>query len=158
AQVTVRVGEGKDLMAGGAPGTNSARATNPSAKETPATSDNGDRGSRLYDEAMAARHARDSEKALSLLRHAAKLGEARAMLQLGKIFRAGDGVTRDYGEAFRWFSRGAEAGNPASMVFLGAMYAQGIGAEKNLNQAISWFRKAAYLGETVGMDGLGQMY
>jgi TPR repeat protein len=80
------------------------------------------------------------------------------MLELGKIYAAGDGVGKDPAKAAEWYRKAADRGNASAMVFLGAAYAQGSGVPKDLAEAAKWLRKAADAGNAVAMDGLGQMY
>ena len=112
----------------------------------------------LFDEAVAARRAQRPSQALTLFQLAASRGEPRAMLELGKIYRSGDGVAKDVKQSVSWFEKAANAGNPSGMVYMGAMYAMGEGVPKDDRQAASWYSKAAAAGNIAGMDALGQIY
>jgi len=114
--------------------------------------------SELYDSAVAARRAQQLSKALTLFQLAANQGEPRAMLELGKIYRSGDGVAKDVKQSVSWFEKAANAGNTSAMDYMGAMYRMAEGVPRDDRQAFSWYSKAAAAGNTVGMDALGQMY
>jgi serine/threonine protein kinase len=116
------------------------------------------RAEQLYEEGAAKHRGQSGAAAIPIFQQAAGMGEPRAMLELGKIYAAGDGVGKDPAEAARWYRKAADLGNPSAMVFLGALYAQGSGVPKDLAEAAKWIRKAADAGNAVAMDGLGQMY
>jgi hypothetical protein len=112
----------------------------------------------LFEGAVAARRAQQLSKALTLFQLAAEHGEPRAMFELGKIYRSGEGVAKDVTQSVNWFEKAANAGNASAMDYMGAMYRMGEGVPKDDRQAFSWYSKAAAAGNTVGMDALGQMY
>ena len=112
----------------------------------------------LFDQAVAARSGGDPAKAASLFQRAATRGDARAMLELGFLYRNGNGVPKDVRQSVSWFEKAANAGNSSGMDYMGAMYANGEGVPKDDRQAMSWYSKAAAAGNPVGMDALGQMY
>jgi TPR repeat protein len=116
------------------------------------------RAQQLYEEGMAKHRGQPGSAAIPSFEQAAALGEPRAMLELGKIYAAGDGVGKDAEKAAGWYRKAADLGNASAMVFLGALYAQGAGVPKDLAEAAKWLRKAADAGNAVAMDGLGQMY
>jgi serine/threonine-protein kinase len=113
---------------------------------------------KLYDDGVAKHRAGSGADAISLFQQAAGMGEPRAMLELGKMYSAGDGVGKDAAEAARWYRKAADLGNASAMVFLGALYVQGAGVPKDLGEAAKWIRKSADSGNAIAMDGLGQMY
>jgi serine/threonine-protein kinase len=112
----------------------------------------------LFEEAVAARKAQQPSKAVTLFQLAANRGEPRAMLELGKVYRSGDGVAKDVKQSVSWFEKAANAGNPSGMLYMGAMYAMGEGVPRDDRQAVSWYSKAAAAGNIAGMDALGQIY
>jgi TPR repeat protein len=116
------------------------------------------RAQQLYEEGVAKHKGQPGSAAIPSFEEAAGLGEPRAMLELGKIYSAGDGVAKDPAKAASWYRRSAELGNASAMVFLGALYAQGSGVPKDMTEAAKWIRTAAEAGNAVAMDGLGQMY
>jgi uncharacterized protein len=70
----------------------------------------------------------------------------------------GDGVTKNYDEAFKWFRFAAESGNSTAQAFLGAMYANGKGVPKDQVAAIEWFMLAAQQGDLDGQFNLGLLF
>jgi serine/threonine protein kinase/TPR repeat protein len=116
------------------------------------------RAQQLYEEGLAKHKGQPGSAAIPAFEQAAAAGEPRAMLELGKIYSAGDGVAKDTAKASSWYRKAADAGNTSAMVFLAALYAQGSGVPKDLAEAAKWLRKAAEAGNAVAMDGLGQMY
>jgi hypothetical protein len=113
---------------------------------------------KYYEEGLAAERAQKYPAAAALYRQAAATGDVRAMFELGKMYRAGQGVTADAQEAGRWFRKAAEGGHLPSMVRLGAMHVEGVGVAKDYDEAVRWIRKAAEASEPAGMDTLGVMY
>jgi len=113
---------------------------------------------KLYDDGVAKHRAGSGAEAISLFQQAAGMGDPRSMLELGKMYSAGDGVGKDAAEAARWYRKAADLGNASAMVFLGALYVQGVGVPKDLGEAAKWIRKSAEAGNSNAMDGLGQLY
>jgi TPR repeat protein len=59
------------------------------------------------------------------------------------MYRNGYGVTKDYGEAGRWYRKAVEQGNAAAQYNMGVMYENGYGVEMDLTKARYWYQKAA---------------
>jgi TPR repeat protein len=89
---------------------------------------------------------------------AAEAGDAGAMLNLGHLYKYGNGVRKDHTEAVAWYRKAAEAGNANAMFNLGLMYKYGDGVDKDDSRAVAWYRKAAEAGSVLGMNNLGWMY
>jgi hypothetical protein len=62
---------------------------------------------------------------------------------IGRIYRDGDGVSSDVGEAIRWFQKAADQGYVDAMTELGGMYAAGQGTQRDCAAAHRWFTLAA---------------
>ena len=58
-------------------------------------------------------------------------------------FANGDGVTRDYVEAAKWYRRAAEQGVAFAQFNLGVRYVNGQGVARDPVQAYRWFSVAA---------------
>jgi len=116
------------------------------------------RAQQLYEEGMTKRRSQQASAAAQSFEQAAAMGEPRAMVELGRMYAAGDGVGKDVAKAAGLYRKAADSGNASAMVFLGAAYAQGAGVPRDLGEAAKWLRKAADAGNAVAMDGLGQMY
>lgn len=89
------------------------------------------------------RGAQGADEAVAWLRQAAEQGHAGAMLQLGKLYRSGVGLTQNYALAAHWIQAAAGTGHDDSMVELGRLYRGGIGVDRDLIQAYIWFNRAA---------------
>lgn len=84
-----------------------------------------------------------AETAVRWLRKAAEQKHAEAMLQLGKLYRSGIGLTQNYALAAQWIHAAALTGDSEAMVELGRLYRSGIGVKRDLIQAYVWFNRAA---------------
>lgn len=84
-----------------------------------------------------------AEAAVHWLRKAAAQNHAEAMLQLGKLYRSGIGLTQNYALAAQWIRAAALTGDSEAMVELGGLYRSGIGVERDPIQAYVWFNRAA---------------
>ncbi|MDR1828736.1 MAG: sel1 repeat family protein, partial [Methylobacteriaceae bacterium] len=73
----------------------------------------------------------------------AEAGDPEAQYTLGRMYRGGDGVPRDNGEALRWFRKAAEQGHPDAQYSLAEMYSNGAGVGEDKTQAFFWYLKAA---------------
>ena len=67
-------------------------------------------------------------KVVKWLRNAAEQGQPDAQLDLGTRYRYGDGVPKDYVEAYAWFNLAAASGDTVSIKF-GALFRDAIEAE-----------------------------
>ncbi len=92
-----------------------------------------------------------------LLALAAK-GHADSQYKLGVAYDEGLGVSKDYTEAFKWFSLAAEQGHAHSQFRVGDMYMSGLGIVKSDAEAVKWFRKAAEQGLANAQGMLGIAY
>jgi len=62
---------------------------------------------------------------------------------IGVMYSMGQGVTRDYAEAARWYRRSAERGGPRGQFALGMFHLEGLGTPKNFEEAVKWLGLAA---------------
>lgn len=85
-------------------------------------------------------------------------GDALAACQLGDIYRQGESLPQDWGQAFYWYSRAAESGYPAAQNNLGTMFLEGLGCDQDLPVAVSWYRKAAEQGLVDAQWNLAKRY
>lgn len=77
---------------------------------------------------------------------------------LAFCYSQGNGVGKDWGEAFRWCRKAAEGGNIWAMNKLGVMYEFSEGTENNLEEAFKWYKAAAENNHASGQFNLGDMY
>jgi TPR repeat protein/serine/threonine protein kinase len=92
------------------------------------------------------------------VRIAAEQGNASAELLLGSMYFDGEGVERNYAEAFAWYQRAASDGLAEAENNLGASYLNGWGVEKDSRAAMVWFHKAAMQDSPAAEYNLGVMY
>jgi hypothetical protein len=110
---------------------------------------------RLYSEAAGKRGAGQLAMAIPLFQRAANLGNVRAMLVLGELFREGEGnIEPDDKESMRWFRKAADAGNASGMLQVGAAYL----LDEQYPEAAFWLGKAADKGNPAAMYNLAEMY
>src|SRR6266487_2686026 len=64
---------------------------------------------------------------LSRVRKAAEQGDAKAQFNLGSMYHDGQGLPRDYAEAFRWCQKAAEQGYARAQDGVGYMHCNGQG-------------------------------
>jgi TPR repeat protein len=84
---------------------------------------------------------------------AARLGSAEAMLQLGRAYLSGTGVSRNDAEGLKWLARAAEAQNSDAMLELYSHAEMNGGAETE--EAGKWLARSAALGNLSAMYRLG---
>ena len=75
---------------------------------------------------------------LASLRKVAEQGDPAAQFSLGARYATGEGVTQDYTEAVRWFTKAAEQGHILAQATLGAYYWAGRGVPQDLTKAYYW--------------------
>jgi hypothetical protein len=75
---------------------------------------------------------------LASLRKVAEQGDPAAQFSLGARYATGEGVTQDYSEAVRWFTKAAEQGHILAQATLGAYYWAGRGVPQDLTKAYYW--------------------
>ncbi len=116
----------------------------------------------LYMEAMTALNAATNEEettaAIGKLNESAVLGHPPAQLQLGELYKLGQGVEQDLGQARTWFRRSANGGNVLAMHRIGVMTARGDGGLADTEEAIGWFELAANRGLVDSQYNLGAIY
>jgi len=96
-----------------------------------------------FDKGLAAAQRGDFATALREWTPRAEQGDADAQLNLGRMYKKGDGVTQDYRTALKWYRLAAEQGILDAQTNLGAMYDNGQGVTKDYKVAVKWFRLAA---------------
>ena len=85
----------------------------------------------------------------------AEAGDARAQVELGLIYEAGEEVAQDDRAAFMWIERAASGGDPEGQFYLGWLYANGYGVAKDNLQAFLWFERASRQGHEDARDQSG---
>ncbi|MFG1359051.1 hypothetical protein [Xanthobacter pseudotagetidis] len=97
----------------------------------------------------------DPKAAEKWLAYAVSAGSAPAAYRLGSLY---DNVSRNLGEARRFYEWAAGQGNVRAMHNLGVVYSQGIDGKPDWTRAIEWFRKSAEMGQADSQYNLGVIY
>src|SRR5437660_1442691 len=97
-------------------------------------------------------------ESLEALRKRAEKGSPEAQTALGTMYRNGQGVPQDLGEAVRWFRQAAVQGYAAAENSLGFLYDYGGGVPIDHQEAAGWYRKAADLGLASAQYALSLAY
>src|SRR5207248_2229883 len=70
-----------------------------------------------------------------------------AAFNLGVMYDLGQGVTKDYAEAQKWYRKAADEGYAGAMANLGILYYNAQGVKRDLVQAYAWFSRAQQRGD-----------
>ena len=73
---------------------------------------------------------------------------------VGVMYDNGEGVSQDYQEAFRWYSRAAAQNNDLAQNNLGVLYE---GVARDYQEAVKWYRLAAEQGNAQAQFNHGQI-
>ncbi|NLY84409.1 MAG: trypsin-like serine protease, partial [Acholeplasmataceae bacterium] len=92
------------------------------------------------------------------LKKLAENGDTDAQVKLGIKYYTGDGVTKDYAEAARWYQKAAAKTNSTALFNLGFLYAFGQGVPKNQELAAKFMRQAADQGDATMQLMLGRLF
>jgi uncharacterized protein len=74
------------------------------------------------------------------------------------MYYRGNGVTRDYAEARRWYEKAANLGEDRAMNRLGLLYHYGRGVPRSYSEARYWYEKSAASRRQDGRSGGGGNY
>jgi len=96
-----------------------------------------------FEDATTAYEKRDYETAYRLLRPQAEQGLALAQINLGGMYRKGEGVMQDYKEAVKWYRLAAEQGEAEAQFNLGVMYLNGEGVVQDHIRAFAYLLLAS---------------
>ena len=77
---------------------------------------------------------------------AADRGAAPAQWTIGSCFANGDGVAKDYAEAFRFYKLAADQGLTVAEYNLGCAHEDGEGVARDTAETIRWYERAAAKG------------
>ena len=64
--------------------------------------------------------------------------------ELGELFSTGNQKSRDYDQAFKWYSKAAQKGLRQAQHRLGSMYARGQGVAQDYAKAYAWCKVATF--------------
>lgn len=101
---------------------------------------------------------KDRDKAVRLLKSAAKENEPEALAKLGFLYEYGNTVKADAPLAREFYRKAAEAGHPMAQFKYAEALSEGVYAGKNLNDALPWYKKSAEAGCPQAQFKLGVFY
>lgn len=96
-------------------------------------------------EGLAAYDAGDYAETVRIWQALADGGNAQAQVALAGLYRSGEGVPRDLGEAMRRYEQAALQGNADAQLNLGRLHAEG--TPRDLTAAYTWLSLAAGQGK-----------
>ncbi|MBQ7561698.1 MAG: SEL1-like repeat protein [Synergistaceae bacterium] len=76
------------------------------------------------------------------LRREADKGHVGSQFELGRIYYNGEGVKRDYKQAYYWYEKAANKGDANAQYRLAELFYSGHGTNQNYYNAAFWFRRA----------------
>jgi TPR repeat protein len=100
----------------------------------------------------------DEKEASVWFLKAAELGIPKAQSAIGKRYRSGRGVTRNYAAAIIWLLKAAVQDDADAQSTLGMMYFSGDGVTDGYKQSFEWTLKAAEQGHREAQNNLGVLY
>jgi TPR repeat protein len=110
------------------------------------------------DDARAALSRGDAATALRIYRSLADRGNVTAMVQLGMMYRNGQGTPRDFDTALEWLDRAAALGSAEAQYQVGDMHLRGLGTSQDLLIAARYHSRAAEQGHAKAQYVLGILY
>ncbi|MGI9485969.1 MAG: caspase family protein [Geminicoccaceae bacterium] len=123
-----------------------------------ATADYPENGRFAAELARAYRLAGHYEQSIDEHLRAIELDHDRAMVVLGLMHWAAQGVEQDLARAKLFFEEAWDRGESAAGTALAAMYREGAGVEQDYSEALRWYRDAASRGNDWAMYNLGEMH
>jgi len=88
----------------------------------------------------------------------AEEGDKYAQLNLGFLYKDGDGIRKNTRKTFYWWKKSAEQGLPSAQANLAWLYEYGVGTQKNLEKAVYWYTKSANNHNAIGQHNLAMCY
>ena len=81
-----------------------------------------------------------------------------ALVQLGNLYRDGNGVTKSYAKAVWYYTVAVNRLNAKGQYELGNMYCKGLGVKRSYEKAFDLYTKSAAQGYLPALSSLGHMY
>ena len=103
-----------------------------------------------YQKGLTAARSGNYATALREFRVLAEQGHASAQYNLGLMYDNGRGVTQDYKESVKWYTKSVEQGHAEAQYNLGVMYGNGNGVRQDNVYAHMWFDIVASNGDENG--------
>ena len=114
--------------------------------------------SSVYNQAGARFQAGDHAGAAQILTKAAEAGNAVAQLRLALMYDQGDGVAKDWRQAYNWYARAAAQGEPESLNQVGLFYELAEGVGENWDLAAELWKASAEQGWLKGQYSYGRAF
>jgi TPR repeat protein len=70
------------------------------------------------------------------------------------MYEQGQGVTKDYRQAMKWYMQAAAQNRPEAEYKVGTLYEHGFGVTPDKTQAIAWYQKSDQHGDPDAHDAL----
>ncbi len=96
-------------------------------------------------------------EAVRLFQDAADRGDGRALVSLGLMTSAGDGVNKDLAAAADLFRRASERGNVDGTINYAVALIQGSGVDREVDRAVAMMREAAETGSPIALFNLAAL-
>ncbi len=84
--------------------------------------------------------------------------DAQTQYNRGLAYYKGEGVSKNFMEAARWFRLSADQGNAEAQFYLGLLYSNGWGMARDYTEAVKWFSISAGQGNAYAQYNLGVIY
>ena len=98
------------------------------------------------------------KESLEIFRSLANQGYAPAQCTLGVWYDEGIGITRDYGEALKWYTLAANQKFAPAQYAIGILYENGHGVLRDYGEALKWYTLSANQGYVTAQEDLDDMY
>jgi TPR repeat protein len=89
------------------------------------------------------------------VRERAEAGAPWSQYYLGLMCAQGISLSKDLGEALKWYRRSADQGTAIAQFSIGEMYETGTGVPKDSAEGVKWYRHAAEQGDPDAQAKLG---
>ncbi len=111
-----------------------------------------------FDGAKLATYAAEVPFSNQPLKTAVSQGDPAALFEVGRRYTDGVGVSKDLGQAAKWYQRAADMNHAPAQYLIGNFLEKGLGVEKDMQQAVGWYEKAANNGNIIAMHNLAVLY
>ena len=101
---------------------------------------------------------RNLDKAFSLWKKTAEMGDAEGLYYMGIYYSTGDVVSQDYAKSADYFQKAAAQGHADALYQLGIIKMHGFGCAVDWNEALNCFKQAALRGSDVAAYEAGYLY
>jgi hypothetical protein len=105
--------------------------------------------------ARATAAAGERDEAIQLYKQAAEAGDARAMVSLGLLYEAGDGLPKDLKAANDLYAKAAARGSADGAINLAVALMKGAGVERDTARAVALLKSASAGGSAIATYDLG---